>query len=90
MIDPHSVPSPYVYPLLGLLLTGAGTLAVFACKKLWELYQHADHAFTNCLPTIQKNTEKTNEILTEYISYMKGVEEGKREAVQQVREDLKK
>jgi hypothetical protein len=77
MIDPKSIPSPYVYPLLGLLLTASTVGLTFLGKWLVKLVLNANHAFTNCLPTIQKNTEQTNKILTEYVAYMKGRHDAK-------------
>jgi hypothetical protein len=46
--------------IVSIVLTGAGTLA----KLAWK-------AFTNCLPHIQQNTERTNELLTEMVGYLK-------------------
>lgn len=75
MIDPKSIPSPYVYPLLGLLMTAAVTAVSFLGKWLVELALNANHAYTNCMPTIQKNTERTNELLTEMNGYFKAKSE---------------
>lgn len=79
MIDPHSIPSPYVYPLLGLLITTFMAGLVFLGKWMVKLVLNANHAFTNCLPTIQIEVKETNKILTEYVAYMKGRHDAKAE-----------
>jgi hypothetical protein len=64
----------------------------------WFKFYHEIHkANTNGIPHIQVATEKTAAEIAgmradfkEYYQYMRGMEAGKREAVEQVREDLVK
>lgn len=50
--------------LLGAIGSAALTAAGVYIKATY-------HAATNCLPTIQKNTERTNELLVELNGYFK-------------------
>lgn len=62
---------PAVKWLLGGIGSGALTAAGVYIKATF-------HAATNCLPTIQKNTEQTNALLVELNGYFKAkAEDGK-------------
>jgi hypothetical protein len=43
--------------VLGVCVASALALLGYSFRKCIELYNQAQHAFTNCLPTTQKNTE---------------------------------
>jgi hypothetical protein len=62
-------------PAVKWLLGGIGSASLTAAG----VYIKATfHAATNCLPTIQKNTERTNTLLVELCGYFKAkAEDGK-------------
>ncbi len=60
-----------ISPTLKFVLEGLGSLGIagitfkYVISGIAEYIKATYHAATNCLPTIQKNTQLTNELLVE-------------------------
>jgi hypothetical protein len=77
-IDPSRIPASWQTPILWVSLSTLVPLLGYYGRKFLGILKNADHAFTNCLPTIQKNTEETNRLLVEMSGYFKAKAEDKK------------
>jgi hypothetical protein len=66
-IQQHSVLTAW---LLGICASAACASLGYVCHKTVVLYRQAQHAFTNCIPTIQRNTGETAQAIRDNTTKM--------------------